>query len=323
MKGGQDRRTSIFSGPAGHSGFTLVELLVVIAIISILAGLLMPALEGAIAAAHDAQCLHHQREVNLAALLCASDHDGILPWGDPGSMQSDGSGGSQRFPESAHRNAWMWLGDGGYLLTPDLFTCPRAPAGGEPISWTPTKYCKTLQHKGGDFQQQCKDYIDNGTDFNQWWNGSYAGVILRINRPWHDGSGWTTGYYLPTTWSGAYYAKWPISGLTDGTEPFRRRRRAFVEKRWPFRMGGSTGAETIPASKVVLTTCVNRVFAGRFVAYHNDDGYNTVTNRYPTSRLDGSGAMTYWNRSTVGGWGYPVVFQTWDANFMGNNPWNE
>ena len=48
------------------TGFTLVELLVVISIISILAALLMPAIQAAREAARRTQCLSNQRQVAFA-----------------------------------------------------------------------------------------------------------------------------------------------------------------------------------------------------------------------------------------------------------------
>jgi competence protein ComGC len=63
-----------------------VELLVVIAIISILAAMLMPALEGALGQARRVECLNQQRQLLSAALLYANDSEGALPhtpdWSD-------------------------------------------------------------------------------------------------------------------------------------------------------------------------------------------------------------------------------------------------
>jgi prepilin-type N-terminal cleavage/methylation domain-containing protein len=76
-------------------GFTLVELLVVIAIISVLASLLLPALEGALDAARTVACQNQLRQIGQAGALYGSDWNdwlptrgdsfGISPGGDKGS----------------------------------------------------------------------------------------------------------------------------------------------------------------------------------------------------------------------------------------------
>lgn len=60
-------------------GFTLIELLVVITVISILAGMLLPALQQTIVAPREVACLNSNKQMSLGVTLYAGDYRGLIP----------------------------------------------------------------------------------------------------------------------------------------------------------------------------------------------------------------------------------------------------
>ncbi len=76
--------------PHPTSGFTLIELLVVVAIIATLAGILLPLLAKSKARAQGIGCLNNARQLSLAWLMYADDHNGRLAYNLGGDVASRG-----------------------------------------------------------------------------------------------------------------------------------------------------------------------------------------------------------------------------------------
>ena len=73
-------------------GFTLIELLVVITIIAVLVGLLVPALGRAREHGRSAKCKVNLRNLQVACINHATDHNGSLPHASSYDIEDQGSG---------------------------------------------------------------------------------------------------------------------------------------------------------------------------------------------------------------------------------------
>ncbi|MHC4884140.1 MAG: type II secretion system protein, partial [Planctomycetota bacterium] len=116
----RNRSVEFMKFRSSRNAFTLVELLVVIAIISILAGLLLPALQGAMDTARRIKCVNNMKQLGLGVNLYFSDYDDGVPLilktklGDITPHTADGHTGNLLYEHYLGENR-------GILLCPDPY----------------------------------------------------------------------------------------------------------------------------------------------------------------------------------------------------------
>ncbi len=114
-------------------GFTLIELLVVIAVIALLIAILIPVLNIARERGQRVVCLSNLRQLTLAWVAYADDHDGNIVPGSAGGIRRGWVGNAIRFPfpeplyqqrDDLDKGA-LWP----YVRDVDVYRCPRGRAG--------------------------------------------------------------------------------------------------------------------------------------------------------------------------------------------------
>jgi prepilin-type N-terminal cleavage/methylation domain-containing protein/prepilin-type processing-associated H-X9-DG protein len=111
------------------NAFTLIELLVVISVIAVLIGLLIPALRSARHQAHRVVCQSHLRQLTLAWIAYADDHEGKLVAGSEDHTwvsQKDSSSVAQNLTlyddEADVHQGLLWP----YVNSAAIYKCPGA-----------------------------------------------------------------------------------------------------------------------------------------------------------------------------------------------------
>lgn len=113
------------------TGFTLVELLVVITIMTILAGLLLPALRQAVEAARTIHCLNNQKQLFLAMRMYCDDHAGYLRPGLYGGAPYYTTG--TRFKEWGRELGKNYISDSGTKIH-GVYICPSQAVGSKHVN---------------------------------------------------------------------------------------------------------------------------------------------------------------------------------------------
>jgi len=86
-----------------RAAFTLIELLTVIAIIAILAGILVPTVQGVFAHARSTQGQNNLHSIGVAMQLYATDNKNRLP-----APEGTGSGGGSNVSNNPTGKSWIW-----------------------------------------------------------------------------------------------------------------------------------------------------------------------------------------------------------------------
>jgi len=161
---------------------TLIELLVAVSVVTLLVGVLLPALGGARRAARSMVGAGRQRQVVLAVNLYAADHQSRYP---ESVATAAGLGRTWRWQEPRKLKACQPRAAGyrasvsgylrAYLPDVDVLSCPSSPA--------KYPYLKDSWQAGDAWDNPDTDFTDDSVagDFCLYWN--YVGHLTERERP--------------------------------------------------------------------------------------------------------------------------------------------